>query len=364
MNDSPAPSINDDLERSLEFEFVRATENAALNAMAWLGRGDKNGADAAACEAIYGIFDRMDCCATVMIGEGIKDEAPGIFLGEKLGKWSSGSPHFDIALDPIDGTANLAHGLPNSISVIAASITADGQCHAMRHLPSFYTEKLAWGPKVVRWLERKQLSIALDDPLSQTLSRVAAALDKSLTKLVVCVLNRPRNQVTILALRECGVGVRLIQDGDISAALAPSMPDSGIDLYLGIGGATEAVLTAAALKTLGGEMLVRMWPRDEAELASLLETHTLEEVHAVLHSHDLVGGSSALFCVTGISDSPLLPGVKVRGRRATTVSMVLRARSRTVRYVHTVHDMGHKSIPLRRKAGVHENILLVTSSNQ
>lgn len=350
MSNPPSPTSSDDLERTLEFEFIRATENAALNAMPWLGRGEKNNADAAACDAIYGVFDRMDCCATVMIGEGIKDEAPGIFLGEKLGKWTAGSPHFDIALDPIDGTTNIAQGLPNSISVIAASLTNNGHCHAMRHLPSFYTEKLAWGPEVARWLEKADLRIALDDPLSQTLSRVASALDKPLSKLVVCTLNRPRNQPIIATLRECGVGVRLITDGDITAALAPSMPDSGIDLYVGIGGATEAVLTAAALKTLGGEMLVRMWPRDEAERASLLETHTRGELEAVLGTNDLVSGSSAVFCATGISDSPLLPGVKLTGNKAITSSILLRAHSRTVRYMRTVHDMGHKSIPLRSTA--------------
>ena len=349
MNDfaMPAPVFNDDIERTLEFEFVRATENAALNAMPWLGRGDKNGADAAACDAIYGVFDRMDCCATVMIGEGIKDEAPGIFLGERLGRWKPGSPHFDIALDPIDGTTNIAHGLPNSISVIAASITEDGQNHAMKHLPSFYTEKLAWGPEVVRWLAKADLDIGLDDPLKQTLVRVASALDKPVSKLVVCTLNRPRNQGIITTLRECGVGVRLITDGDITAALAPSMPDSGIDLYIGIGGATEAVLTAAALKTLGGEMLVRMWPRDDVERAELLKTCTPEEINAVLRAHDLVGSSSAVFCATGISDSPLLPGVKMVGYKAVTSSILLRAHRRTVRYMRTVHAMGHKVIPLR-----------------
>jgi fructose-1,6-bisphosphatase II len=287
-----------------------------------------------------------------MIGEGIKDKAPGIFVGEKLGRWISGSTHFDIALDPIDGTANIANGLPNSISVIAASITENGRCHTMRHLPSFYTEKLAWGPEVAQWLKKTDRRIELDDPLSQTLNRVATALEKPLHKLVVCSLNRPRNQGIIRTLRECGAGVRLITDGDITAALAPSMPDSGIDLYVGIGGATEAVLTAAALKTLGGEMLVRMWPRDQAELDTLLEKHTREEIHALLTKDDLVSGSSAVFCATGISDSPLLPGVKTVGPKAITSSILLRAHSRTVRYMRTVHDMSHKAIPLRQVPGL------------
>lgn len=342
-----ANNTHDDLERTLEFEFVRATENAALNALDWLGRGDKNSADAAACDAIFGVFDRMHCRAMVMIGEGIKDDAPGIFLGEKLGRWTDGSPHFDIALDPIDGTSNIAHGLPNSISVIAASITEDGQAHAMRHLPSFYAEKLAWGPEAVRWLERADLRIGLDDPMPQTLSRLASALEKPVKKLVVCLLNRPRNQALIQTLRDCGVGVRLITDGDITAALAPSMPDSGIDLYAGIGGSTEAVLTAAALKTLGGEMLVRMWPSNEQEKAELLKTITPEELNAVLCTNDLVSGSSAVFCATGISDSPLLPGIKMENGRMVTSSLLLRAQSRTVRYMRSLHDLEHKVIPLR-----------------
>ncbi len=345
-------SNHDDIERTLEFEFVRATENAALTALSWLGRGDKNSADAAACDAIHGVFDRMQCRATVMIGEGIKDEAPGIFLGEKLGQWSAGSPHFDIALDPIDGTTNIANGLPNSISVIAASITEDGQNHAMKHLPSFYVEKLAWGPKVVRWLERADINIALDDPMPQTLSRLASALHKPLSKLVVCSLNRPRNQGVIKTLRECGVGVRLITDGDITAALAPSMPESGIDLYVGIGGSTEAVLTAAALRTLGGEMLVRMWPRDEAERIELLQAHTPNELSAVLRSNDLVSGSSSVFCATGISDSPLLPGIKMENGKVVTSSILLRAHSRTIRYMRSLHDLDHKTIPLRSTTAV------------
>ena len=347
--------ITDERERTIEFDFVRATENAALNSLPWLGKGDKNRADAAACDAIYGVFDVMDCRATVMIGEGIKDEAPGIFVGEKLGRWSESGPHFDIALDPIDGTSNIANGLPNSISVIAASATRDDGSHTMRHLPSFYVEKLAWGPEVTRWLATQGDSLGLDDPLEQTLHKVAAALGKPVSELVVCTLNRPRHERTIATLRACGAAVRLITDGDITAALAPSMPDSGIDLYLGIGGATEAVLTATALKTLGGEMLVRMWPRDAEERASLLQDCTQEELSAVLRTNDLVSGSSAVFCATGISDSPLLPGVKVAGGKVITSSILLRAHSRTIRYMRTVHELGHKVIPLRSKGAVPQN---------
>ncbi|WP_395749551.1 class II fructose-bisphosphatase [Prosthecobacter sp.] len=345
-----APLRADDLERTLEFDFVRATENAALNSLPWLGRGDKNSADQAACDAIYGVLDHTHCCGTVIIGEGIKDAAPGIFVGERLGRWTKGSPHFDIAVDPIDGTTNIAYGLPNSLSVIAASAT-DGRTHHMRHLPSFYVEKLAWGPGVTAALAQGMAPLTLDLPIEQTLGAVASALNLPVSQLVVCVLKRSRHDELIRRIRQCGAALRLITDGDITAALAPSMPGSGIDLYLGIGGATEAVLTAAALKTLGGGMLVRMWPRDEAEKTALLQECGERELSRVFGIDDLVCGTSAIFCATGISDSPLLPGIKVENGRVVTTSILLRASSRTVRYMRTLHDLKHKQVRLRSKSG-------------
>ena len=347
---SQSPHITDEQERTLELDFVRATENAALNALPWLGRGDKNAADAAACDAIHGVFDLMECCGTVVIGEGIKDNAPGIFMGSKLGKWTSGGPHFDIAIDPIDGTTNIASGMSNAISVIAASAAEDGHNHSMRHLQSFYAEKLAWGPQVSLSIQRGEVSIGLDDPVAQTLRSVAAALGKPVQQLVVCLLSRPRHHDLIAQIRQAGAALRLITDGDITAALAPSMPESGIDLYLGIGGSTEAVLTAAALKTLGGEMLLRMWPHNDAERTELLTACGEEELRRIYTSNDLVSGTSALFCATGISDSPLLPGIKQEGSRVVTSSILLRAHSRTIRYMRTAHDLSHKNVPLRSKA--------------
>ena len=161
-----SPSLSQaDPERTIEFEFVRATENAALNSLHWLGRGEKELADAAACDAIYGVFDLVDIAGEVVIGEGIKDNAPGIFLGEQLGTWRPGSPRFDIALDPIDGTSNIANGMPNSISVMAASERKSGDSHAMRNIPSFYSTKLAYGPDVVRAFTQGMPPFTLDDPL-------------------------------------------------------------------------------------------------------------------------------------------------------------------------------------------------------
>jgi fructose-1,6-bisphosphatase II len=343
----PQSLAMEDCERSLEFEFVRATENAALNVVHWLGRGQKEPADAAACDAINGAFDLVNIRGEVVIGEGIKDNAPGIFLGDRLGNWKEDAPLFDIAIDPVDGTSNLANGLPNSISVIAASQRLDGKPRSMRSLPAFYSMKLAYGPQVVRAIENGAQPIRLDDPLEQTLNTIAAALCKRVQELVIVVMNRPRHAHIIQEIRRIGSAMRLITDGDIAAAVAPSMPDSGVDLYLGIGGSPEGVLAAAALRALGGEMLLRMWPRDAAERASLLEQMSEADLTRIYKADELVMGESALFCATGISDSALLPGVRLIGRRAITHSILMRARSQTVRYVRAVHDLEHKLIHLR-----------------
>lgn len=336
-----------DPERTIEFEFVRATENAALNVMPWLGRGEKELADAAACDAIYGVFDLINIQGEVVIGEGIKDNAPGIFLGERLGRWSEGSPRFDIALDPIDGTSNLANGMPNSISVIAAS-EVRGPERNMVHLPSFYALKLAYGPAVVDAIQ-KGMELSLDDPFEVTLERIAGVLGKRLRDLVVVTMKRDRHNDFIERARNCGVALRLITDGDITSAVAPSLPDSGVDVYWGIGGSPEGVLTAAALKALGGDLLLRMWPRDAAEKASLLETTSEEELNRVYNSDSLIKSDSAIFCATGISDSTLLPGVKLVGHTAITHSILMRSRSRTVRYIRAVHDLQCKTIHLRSR---------------
>ncbi len=259
MSDSLTAS---DPERTIEFEFVRATENAALNVVHWLGRGEKEKADAAACDAINGVFDLVDICGEVVIGEGIKDNAPGLFLGDRLGTWRPGSPHFDVALDPIDGTSNLANGLPNSISVMTASQRQPGGPPAMRNIPAFYSMKLAYGPEVVEAIANGLDPIRLDDPLDSVLHRLAEAQGKRVQELVVVMLNRPRHAQFIAEVRLIGAALRLIGDGDITAAVAPSQPETGVDLYYGIGGSPEGVLTAAALKALGGEILLRMWPTD------------------------------------------------------------------------------------------------------
>src|SRR6266853_1027025 len=218
-----------DIERIIEFDFVRATEAAALNSFRWLGRGEKEKADAAACDAMRGMFDLMNICGEVVIGEGIKDDAPGIFKGEQLGTWLPGSPQFDIALDPIDGTTNISKGLPNSITCIAAASPEKGIKVALRDIPSFYMMKLSYGPRVLQHMEM------------------------------------------VAEIRRVGASLRMISDGDIAAAMAPSLPESGVDLYLGIGGSPEAVLAAAGIKCLGGDMQCVMWPKDEAERKRLID---------------------------------------------------------------------------------------------
>jgi fructose-1,6-bisphosphatase II len=342
----PLRSVHD-LERVLEFEFVRATENAALQAIHWLGRGEKELADGAACSAIYGVFDILDIRGEVVIGEGIKDNAPGIFVGEHLGTWRDGTPRFNIALDPIDGTSNIAKGLPNSISVIAAAQIPDGAPCAMKSIPSFYSHKIAYGPAVKRALEGRGDRCFLDMPLNEVISFVAEALGKRERDVVVVTMDRPRHHEIVDQVRSTGAALRMVTDGDIAAAVAPSMPESTCDLYVGMGGSPEGILAAAALKCLGGDMQMRMWFHDEAHRAEVAAQVSAAELNQVFRVHELIVGESALFCATGISDSPLLPGCRLFGHRVETHSILMRTRSGTVRRIHAVHDLDRKVVPLR-----------------
>jgi fructose-1,6-bisphosphatase II len=351
MTAAPISATPYDRERILEFEFVRATENAALQAIGWSGRGEKEKADAAACAAIAGVFDQLDIQGEVVIGEGIKDEAPGLFLGDRLGTWRAGAPRFDIAMDPIDGTSNIAKGLPNSISVIAAAQVAPGADHAMRNLPSFYSHKIAYGPAVKAALEGRGGDSLLDLPMAGVLGLVAEALGKRVRDLVVVTMDRPRHDDIVRQVRSAGSALRLISDGDITAAVAPALPHSGVDLYIGMGGSPEGVLAAAALKCLGGDLQLRMWfdrDRHGDHYRDVVATVPPEDLTRVFRVQDLVVGDSALFCATGITDSPLLPGVKLIGHRAETHSILMRARSGTVRHIQAVHQLDRKTTPLRQ----------------
>lgn len=337
-----------DIQRLVEFDFLRATEIAALNCMQWVGKGDKEAADAAACDAIRGMFDITDICGEVVIGEGIKDEAPGIFKGERLGMWRDGSPRYHIALDPVDGTTNCSKGMPNSISCIAAATPDDNGQAGLQDIPAFYLKKLSY-PREVReaWIADPALPISVTAPLVDVIHVTARILGKKVRDVVVMILDRKRNQPFIDEVRQVGASVRMIADGDISAALAPALRRSNVDLYVGTGGAPEGVLAAAALRCLGGGMQTQIWPRDDAERQSLIDIGWGDRLETVYRSRDLASGQDILFAATGISDSPLLKGVEVHGSTAVTHSVLMRSRSGTVRYFTTEHNLRKKTIHLR-----------------
>ena len=343
------PKLNyPDIERIIEFDFVRATEAAALNSLRWLGRGEKEKADAAACDAMRGMFDLMNICGEVVIGEGIKDDAPGIFKGEHLGTWVPGAPRFDVAIDPIDGTTNISKGAANSISCIAAASPEQGVKVALRDVPAFYMSKLAYGPPVVHYMQKRGDSLDINAPIAETLGIVARAVDKRVQDVVVMMLDRPRHKQMVEEIRACGASLRMIGDGDIAAAMAPALPDSEIDLYMGIGGSPEAVLAAAGVKCLGGEMQSKMWPRDDEERKKLIEEGYEKDLDRVFFADDLAHGKNIIFCATGISDSALLRGVKTKGAAtAVTHSVLMRAKSRTVRFICAQHNLQSKTIRLR-----------------
>ena len=344
----PLKQPYEDVERIIELDFLRATEAAALNTLPWIGRGEKELADAAACDAIRGMFDLINVCGEVVIGEGKKDKAPGIFKGEHLGTWKPGSHKFDLAVDPIDGTTNVSKGLPNSICCVAAASPEEGVEVSLKDVPTFYMMRLAYGLKVVRYMQRTGIeTISIRQPVEEILPIVAKALRKRIRDVAVVVLDRPRHAKLIQAIRSTGAMVRMISDGDIAGAIAPSMAESGVDLYVGIGGAPEAVLAATAIRCLGGDLQSMMWPRDDTEYQQVVELGFKEDLNRVFYAADLARGQNIIFCATGISDSPLLRGVRVRGHTAVTHSILMRARSRTVRMIEAYHDLACKTIHLR-----------------
>jgi fructose-1,6-bisphosphatase II len=352
-SDAPAPLSTDCTytltdTRLMQFDFLRATEMAALNCLPWIGKGDKEAADAAACDAIRGMFDIMDICGEIVIGEGIKDEAPGLFAGERVGRWREGTPRVDIAIDPLDGTTNLSKGLPNSISCIAVAVRDDENVAALQFVPAFYMKKLAY-PSAVRraWITDSKLPLDINAPIQDVIDLTARILGKSVREVIVMVLDRPRNAALVEDIRSAGAQLRMIFDGDISAALAPAISKSGVDLYAGIGGAPEGILAAAGLRCMGGGMQAQMWPRDEQERASLAECGWSDRVEKVYRSRDLVHSNDVLFIATGISDSPLLQGAKECGKSVLTHSVVMRQHSGSVRFVTTEHDLARRPLRIR-----------------
>jgi fructose-1,6-bisphosphatase II len=331
-----------DSARTLAFDFVRSTEAAALHSLKWLGRGDKLAADEAATDAMRGMLNLIDMRGRCVIGEGIKDSAPGIFKDEKLGQCKRNALSVNLAIDPIDGTSLTAKGLPGAISVLAATVFEGEDPGALAELPSFYSTKLAVGPTV----KESGCTLDLDAPIETTLKDVSDCLNKRLSDMVVVVMDRPRHEELIERIRKAGVRIRLIGDGDVAMAIAPSMLDSAVDLYVGIGGSPEAVIAAAAIKSLGGQMLVRMWPRDDEERRELVDNGYSDRIDTVYDCADLAAGEDIIFVATGISDSPMLRGIVIKGLHAHTYSILMRARHRTVRYVHAIHDLSRKTVRL------------------
>ena len=342
--------MKSDLQRTYAFDLLRATEMAALNTLQWLGKGQKEKADEAACDAIRGMFDLMDISGEVVIGEGIKDKAPGLFKGERVGTWEKNSPHLHIALDPVDGTTNVSKGMSNSISCIVA-LQPEGEDDGLLDIPAFYMKTLAY-PRAVRkaWMQDPSLPIDVDAPIGDVIEVTAKILGKEVRDVVVCVLDRERNYPLIEAIRSKGAALRMIMDGDIAAALAPAMRTSNIDLYAGIGGAPEAVLAAAALRCLGGGMRAKIWPRDPEEKQALIEAGWEDRLDHQFMSKDLARGENIVFAATGITPSGLLKGVEVISTTAITHSVLMRARSGTIRFEETHHNLERKTLRLRSTA--------------
>ncbi|MCL6638417.1 MAG: class II fructose-bisphosphatase [Firmicutes bacterium] len=319
------------MDRELAMELVRVTEVAAIASAEWMGRGRKNEADEAATNAMRQMFDTVAINGTVVIGEGEMDEAPMLYIGEKVGNASS--PVVDVAVDPLEGTNILAKGLPNAMSVIAIADRGN-----LLHAPDMYMQKLAVGPRAAG-------KVHLDDPIERTIEIVARANNKRIQDVVVMILERPRHKELIEGVRRAGARVRLIGDGDVGSAISTVFDETGIDICAGIGGAPEGVIAAAALKCLGGEMQARLVPEDEEELRRC-HSMGISDPNRVLTMDDLVRGDDAIFAATGVTDGELLKGVRfIGGDRAETYSVVMRAKTGTVRFIQAIHKLSRKTVP-------------------
>ena len=311
-------------DRNLALELVRVTEAAALAAARWVGRGEKESADQAAVDAMRLMLETVPMDGIVVIGEGEKDEAPMLYNGERIGDGSP--PEVDIAVDPLEGTRLTAQGQPAALSVIAlaerGTMFDPGPC--------VYMEKIAGGPRIADCL-------SLDDPLTEVIGRIAERKRTEPGDVTIIMLDRPRHEDAVEEIREAGARIRFISDGDVSAALFAVSAEAGVDLLWGIGGTPEGVLSAAAIKCLGGRLLGRLWPRnDEEREAAIAAGYDLEMVLGV---DDLVGGRDVFFAATGVTDGDLMQGVRYLGDgHATTESLVMRSRSGTVREVRARHD--------------------------
>jgi fructose-1,6-bisphosphatase II len=317
-------SRRDRPDRNLALELVRVTEAAALAAARMIGRGDKEGADQAAVDAMRDVLESVSMDGVVVIGEGEKDEAPMLYNGEQIGDGSP--PQVDIAVDPLEGTRLTALGMPNALAVIALSSRGT----MFDPGPCVYMEKIAGGPEIADLLD-------LDRPLADTLRLVADRKGTDIRDVMVVMLDRERHQDAMREVREAGARVRLITDGDVAASLLAVSESTAVDLLWGIGGTPEGVISAAAIKCIGGQLLGRLWPRDDEERQAASEAGY--DLERVLTCDDLVQGDDAFFSATGVTDGDVLQGVRYQGDQgATTESLVMRSRSGTVRRVSARHD--------------------------
>ena len=319
---SPEPPPWEAPDRNLAMELVRVTEVAAIAAGRWVGRGDKESGDKAAVDAMRHLFGSVPMQGVVVIGEGEKDEAPMLYNGEEIG--DGDGPDCDVAVDPVDGTTLMAKGMPNSIAVLAV---AD---RGSMFDPSavFYMEKIAVGPEAADVVD-------LDAPVAENIRRVAKAKQIDVSEVTVVIIERPRHDDLVREVRDAGARIHLISDGDVAGGIAAARPQTGVDILMGIGGTPEGIITACALKCMGGAIQARLCPQDDAERERALAAgHDLDRV---LSTDDLVSGDHVFFCATGITDGDLLRGVRYSGTGCTTESIVMRSRSGTVRMIEGYH---------------------------
>jgi fructose-1,6-bisphosphatase II len=317
------------MDRNLALELVRVTEAAALSSATWMGKGDNMAADAAAVKAMRQTFDSIQFNGTVVIGEGERDEAPMLFIGEKVG--SGVEPEVDIALDPLECTNSVAYGRPNAMSVIAL---APKGCFL--HAPDTYMEKIATGPQAAH-------VISLEKSYEDNVRDVAAANGMAVEDLTVVILDRDRHQDLIRRVRATGARIHLIADGDVSAAIATALPNTGIDLLMGIGGAPEGVLAAAALRCVGGGMKGRLVFRNKEEIARAKKMG-IDDIERIFDLHELAKGDKVMFSATGVTDGDMLKGVRFVPGGARTHSLVMRARTGTIRFIETQHFYERKPV--------------------
>lgn len=317
------------MNRNLALNLARATEAAALSAGSYLGQGKKNEADGAAVDAMRRLFDTVDINGEVVIGEGEIDEAPMLYIGEKIGTKKPHADEVDIAVDPLDGTTSIANGMNNAISVLAA---APKGC--LLNAPDVYMDKIACGPGAKGCID-------LTDSVENNINRVAKALGKKVEDITVSVLKRERHDKLVEEIRATGARIKMVTDGDILTAIETCFESSGVDMVMGIGGAPEGVIAAAALKCLDGDFQGRLLPTDEHQMKRCKELHS--DLNKIYKIDDLVKGDDVIFSATGVSFGELLEGVKyLKGNKATTETLVLRLPSGTVRFIKSIHDLDKK----------------------